>query len=169
MWWWRGTLLLLPLLLLLLLLLLLMGEGVFFQLIGGQSFVFDSRSIRVRSTAPGMGCFSALECTVADVARTCSGTKHHETLDLATAATEERKPSHGSTFGVPQEIPAVRTLETSRSPRSIRPLATGAIRGAACTERALANGVMDGGGGGSTRCARTNYWWQPILGIGGTG
>ena len=105
MWWWRGTLLLLPLLLLLLLLLLLMGEGVFFQLIGGQSFVFDSRSIRVRSTAPGMGCFSALECTVADVARTCSGTKHHETLDLATAATEERKPSHGSTFGVSQQKP----------------------------------------------------------------
>ena len=82
-----------------------MGEGVFFQLIGGQSFVFDSRSIRVRSTAPGMGCFSALECTVADVARTCSGTKHHETLDLATAATEERKPSHGSTFGVSQQKP----------------------------------------------------------------
>ena len=77
----------------------------FFNSSAGKSFVFDSRSIRVRGTAPGMGCFSALECTVADVARTCSGTKHHETLDLATAATEERKPSHGSTFGVSQQKP----------------------------------------------------------------
>jgi hypothetical protein len=113
-----------------------MGEGVFL-LNGGQSFVFDSRSIRVRSTAPGMGCFSAPKCTVADVARTCSGTKHHETLDLATAATEERKPSHGSTLGVSQQKPGCEhsgrfqiTSEhsTTRHCRN---------RGAACTEREL--------------------------------